>query len=45
MDFVAIDFETANEQQIPCSLGIVVVENNVIKETRSIPNPIFPIPA
>ena len=31
MDFVAIDFETANEKRhSPCSLGICVVENNKV---------------
>lgn len=33
MDFVAIDFETANEKRSsPCSIGIVVVRNNEIVE-------------
>ena len=35
MDFIAIDFETANEQQFPCSLGITIVENSEIKDCRS----------
>lgn len=35
MDFVAIDFETANEKRSsPCSLGIVVVKNNKIVEKK-----------
>lgn len=34
MDFIAIDFETANEKRnSPCSLGITVVKNNeIVKE-------------
>jgi len=32
MNFVAIDFETAVGQDSICSVGIVVVENNVIVE-------------
>lgn len=33
MNFIAIDFETANEKRnSPCSIGIVVVENGEIKE-------------
>ena len=32
MDFVAIDFETAVGQDSICSVGIVVVENNLIVE-------------
>ncbi|MGL4773947.1 MAG: exonuclease domain-containing protein, partial [Clostridium sp.] len=35
MDFVAIDFETANEKRnSPCSLGITVVSNNKIVEEK-----------
>lgn len=35
MDFVAIDFETANEQRSSvCEIGLTFVENNEIKETR-----------
>lgn len=35
MDFVAIDFETANEKRSsPCSLGITVVKENQIVEER-----------
>lgn len=35
MDFVAIDFETANEKRnSACSIGITVVENNIIKEEK-----------
>ncbi|MGL5151600.1 MAG: exonuclease domain-containing protein [Clostridium sp.] len=35
MNFVAIDFETANEKRnSPCSLGITVVENNKIVEEK-----------
>ena len=30
MDFIAFDFETANQQQAPCSLGLVLVKNNII---------------
>ena len=30
MDFIAIDFETANAKQYPCAVGLVVVENNII---------------
>jgi len=34
--FTAFDFETANEGRgSPCSLGLVVVENGIIKEKRS----------
>ncbi|MGN0145187.1 MAG: exonuclease domain-containing protein [Clostridium sp.] len=33
MDFIAIDFETANEKRnSPCSIGIVVVKNNEVVE-------------
>ncbi|MGL5868845.1 exonuclease domain-containing protein [Clostridium chrysemydis] len=33
MNFIAIDFETANEKRnSPCSIGIVVVENGKVKE-------------
>ncbi|MEG0273192.1 MAG: exonuclease domain-containing protein [Hydrogenoanaerobacterium sp.] len=36
MDFIAIDFETANsERTSACSLGIAVVEDNVIVDTKS----------
>lgn len=35
MDFVAIDFETANEKRSsPCSLGVTVIENGIIKEEK-----------
>ncbi|GIM28810.1 DNA polymerase III subunit epsilon [Clostridium polyendosporum] len=35
MDFVAIDFETANEKRnSPCSLGITVIKNNEIVEEK-----------
>lgn len=35
MNFVAIDFETANEKRnSACSIGITVVENNIIVEER-----------
>ena len=35
MDFVAIDFETANEKRASaCSLGITVVKNNKITEEK-----------
>jgi DNA polymerase III subunit epsilon len=35
ISFVAIDFETANEQKSsPCSIGIAVVKNGVISETK-----------
>ncbi|MGL4374265.1 MAG: exonuclease domain-containing protein, partial [Turicibacter sp.] len=35
MDFIAIDFETANEKRhSPCSLGITVVKNNQVVEER-----------
>lgn len=30
MDFVAIDFETARNQQTPCSLGLTIVENGKV---------------
>lgn len=34
MDFIAIDFETANEKRSsPCSIGIVVVKNGQVVET------------
>lgn len=37
MNFVAIDFETANEQRASaCALGIVVVENGCLVEERSL---------
>jgi DNA polymerase III subunit epsilon len=36
MDFVAIDFETANEQRSsPCSIGLVVVKNGEFVENHS----------
>ncbi len=36
MNFVAIDFETANEQQTSaCELGLAVVRNNKVVETKS----------
>lgn len=35
MDFIAIDFETANQYRTSaCSLGIAVVKNNIIVETK-----------
>lgn len=35
MDFIAIDFETANEKRhSPCSLGITIVKNNKIIEEK-----------
>ena len=37
MDFVAIDFETATSKWTSiCSMGICVVENNKVKETKEI---------
>ena len=40
MDFVAIDFETANPQQAPCAIGLVHVENNeIVKEYYTLINP------
>lgn len=37
MNFVAIDFETANEKRnSPCSIGIVVVKNNKVVEKKNI---------
>ncbi|NEM97859.1 3'-5' exonuclease [Pontibacter burrus] len=36
MDFVALDFETATPQRdSPCEIGLTVVSNNAIVETRS----------
>jgi DNA polymerase-3 subunit epsilon len=36
MNFVAIDFETANEQRFsPCSIGLVVVKNGIVVEKIS----------
>lgn len=36
MDFIAIDFETASgKSSAPCSLGIVLVKNNIINERLS----------
>ena len=36
MNFVAIDFETANEKRYsPCEIGIAVVENSKVVEKRS----------
>lgn len=33
MDYIAIDFETANEKRSsPCSIGIVVVKNSEVVE-------------
>ena len=32
MDFIAIDFETANAKMTPCAVGLIVVENNIIVE-------------
>ena len=35
MDFVAIDFETANEKRnSACSIGLTVVKNNKIVEEK-----------
>lgn len=34
LDFIAIDFETANYNQAPCSLGLTFVENNQVKENK-----------
>ena len=43
MDFIAIDFETANAHHHPCSFGLVVVENNEItKEYYTLINPMQP---
>ncbi|WP_312765747.1 3'-5' exonuclease [Epilithonimonas sp.] len=45
MDFIALDFETAtHEKNSACELGICIVENGQIKETRSwlIKPPSFP---
>lgn len=45
MDFIALDFETAtHERNSACELGICIVENGVIKETKSwlIKPPSFP---
>lgn len=40
MDFISIDFETANQKQSPCALGFVLVENNtIIKEYYTLINP------
>ncbi|HIG0357656.1 TPA: hypothetical protein ACX96U_003007 [Clostridium sporogenes] len=37
MDFVAIDFKTANEKtNSPCSIGIVVVKNSKIKYSKQL---------
>ena len=37
MDFVAIDFETATSKWTSvCSMGICVVENNIVKEVKEI---------
>lgn len=37
MNFVAIDFETANEKRnSPCSIGIVVVKNGNIKYSKQL---------
>lgn len=35
MDFISIDFETANTSGDPCSLGLSVVRNNKITESNS----------
>ena len=32
MDFIAVDFETANAHQDPCSIGLLVVKDNEITE-------------
>lgn len=32
MDFIALDFETANTRQHPCSIGLVLVKNDTICE-------------
>ena len=45
MDFIALDFETAtHEKNSACELGICIVENGMIKETKSwlIKPPSFP---
>ena len=45
MDFIALDFETAtHEKNSACELGLCIVENGQIKETRSwlIKPPSFP---
>lgn len=45
MDFVALDFETAtHEKNSACELGVCIVENGQIKETKSwlIKPPSFP---
>lgn len=40
MDFVALDFETANAKKAPCSIGLVVVINNeVAREYYTLINP------
>ena len=44
MDFIAIDFETANSKLSPCAVGLIVVENNKInEELYSLINPEQPI--
>lgn len=35
MDFMAIDFETANTSHSPCSLGLTIVENNSVINCKS----------
>ena len=36
MDFLALDFETANSQwDSPCELGIAVVRGGVVREVRN----------
>jgi len=35
MDFIAIDFETANPKQYPCSLGLTLVKNDKITNCLS----------
>ena len=40
MDFITIDFETANSRLAPCSMGLVLVENNkFINEHHFLINP------
>lgn len=40
MDFIALDFETANHKKSPCAIGVIVVYNNkVVEEIYSLINP------
>ena len=40
MDFIAIDFETANDSRASiCSVGIVIVEKGVLKEEYIVIDP------